>query len=47
MLSDAEHQLEFLNETGETEKTADHVFLEAIIEYRQRGNRDQAIKFLD
>lgn len=28
-------------------KTADHVYLEAIIEYRQRGNKDQAIKLLD
>lgn len=28
-------------------KTADHVFLEAIIEWRKKGNRDQSIKYLD
>jgi hypothetical protein len=28
-------------------KTAEHVYLEAIIEWRKRGNRDQAIKLLD
>jgi hypothetical protein len=28
-------------------KTAEHVYLEAIIEWRKKGNRDQAIKLLD
>jgi len=28
-------------------KTADHTFLEAIIEWRKKGNRDQAIRLLD
>jgi tetratricopeptide repeat protein 21B len=48
LLDDAEQQLEFLNEIGESAaKTADHVYLEAIIEWRKRGNRDQAIRLLD
>ena len=48
MFEDAEQSLEFLNEIGDSMgKTADHVFLEAIIEWKKRGNRDQAIKFLD
>lgn len=41
MLDDAEQQLEFLNEIGDNQaKTADLVFLEAIIEWKKRGNRD-------
>lgn len=28
-------------------KTAEHVYLEAIIEWRKKQNRDQAIKLLD
>lgn len=48
MLDDAEQQLEFLNEIGDSMgKTAEHVFLEAIIEWRKKQNRDQAIKLLD
>ena len=48
MIDDAEQQLEFLNEIGESSaKTAEHVYLEAIIEWRRKGNRDQAIKLLD
>jgi tetratricopeptide repeat protein 21B len=48
MIDDAEQQLEFLNEIGESAaKTAEHVYLEAIIEWRRKGNRDQAIKLLD
>lgn len=49
MLEDAEQQLEFLNEIGDSlgAKTAEHVYLEAILEWRKKGNRDQAIKFLD
>lgn len=48
MLEDAEQQLEFLNEIGDSMgKTAEHVYLEAIIEYRKKGNREQAIKLLD
>ncbi len=48
MLDDAEQQLEFLNEIGDSMgKTAEHVYLEAIIEWRKRGNRDAAIKLLD
>ncbi len=48
MLEDAEQQLEFLNEIGDSMgKTAEHVYLEAVIEYRKKGNRDQAIKLLD
>ena len=48
MLDDAEQQLEFLNEIGDSMgKTADHTYLEAIVEWRKKGNRDQAIKLLD
>jgi tetratricopeptide repeat protein 21B len=48
MLEDAEQQLEFLNEIGETTtKTAEHVFLEAIIEWRRKGNRENSIRLLD
>jgi hypothetical protein len=33
--------LEFLNEIGESvEKTAEHVYLEAIIEWKKKGNRE-------
>jgi len=28
-------------------KTAEHVFLEAIIEWRKKGNKDQSIRLLD
>lgn len=48
MVEDAEQQMEFLNEIGDsTVKSADHVFLEAIIEWRRKGNRDNAIRLLD
>lgn len=48
MLDDAEQQLEFLNEIGDSMgKTSDHVYLEAIIEWRKKGNRDASIKLLD
>jgi len=28
-------------------KTADHVFLEAIVEWRKKGNREGSIRLLD
>lgn len=41
LLDDAEQQLEFLNEISDSMgKTADLTFLEAIIEWRKKGNRD-------
>jgi hypothetical protein len=47
-LEEAEAQLDFLNEVGDSlGKTPDHAFLEGIIEWKKRGNRDQAIKHLD
>lgn len=48
MLEDAEQQLEFLNEIGESNgKNAEHVFLEAIVEWRRKGNRENSIRLLD
>jgi|LauGreDrversion4_2_1035121.scaffolds.fasta_scaffold182510_2 tetratricopeptide repeat protein 21B len=52
-LDDAEQQLEFINEineannSGSSSKNADLVYLEALIEWRKRGNADSAIKLLD
>ena len=54
-MDDAEQQLEFINEIAEANnagsqasaKTADLVYLEALIEWRKRGNAEQAIKLLD
>lgn len=52
-LDDAEQQLEFINEIneanngGSAQKNADLVYLEALIEWRKRGNAEQAIKLLD
>lgn len=52
-LDDAEQQLEFINEIneantgGQGQKLPELVFLEALIEWRKRGNAEQAIKILD
>jgi tetratricopeptide (TPR) repeat protein len=47
-LEDAEQQLEFLIEISENQqKTADHAYLEAIIQWRHKHNKEQAIKLLD
>lgn len=47
-IDDAEQQLEFLNEIGVSfGKTAQHVFLEAMIEWRKNKNRENACKLLD
>lgn len=53
-LDDAEQQLEFINEINEANsgggqgaKMAELVFIEAMIEWRKRGNAEQAIKLLD
>lgn len=47
-LDDAEQQLEFLLEISESEqKTADQVYLEAIIAWRQKNQKEKAIKLLD
>mmetsp|Transcript_16607 Transcript_16607/g.28282 ORF Transcript_16607/g.28282 Transcript_16607/m.28282 type:complete len:281 (+) Transcript_16607:552-1394(+) len=47
-LEDAEQQLEFLMEISDNnQKTSDHAFLEAIICWRQKQNKQQAIKLLD
>jgi len=47
-LEDAEQQLEFLMEISENnQKTADHAYLESIICWRHKKNREQAIKLLD
>jgi tetratricopeptide repeat protein 21B len=48
MLEDAEQQLEFLMEISDNAgKTADHAYLESIIEFRKKGNKDGALKLLD
>jgi hypothetical protein len=48
MVDDAQHQLEFLAEIGESQgKSAEHCFLEALVEWRKKGNKTEAIKFLD
>lgn len=50
MIDDATHQLEFLEELNNQQglsKTAEHAFLEAMIEWRKKGNKTEAIKFLD
>lgn len=40
--------MEFLNEIGESGgKSAEHVFLEAIVEWRRKGNRENSIRLLD
>lgn len=47
---DAAQQLEFLAEMAESEnmsKTSQHHFLEALIEWRLSGNKNEAIKLLD
>ena len=52
-LDDAEQQLEFINEIneantgGQGQKMSELVFIEALIEWRKRGNAEQAIKLLD
>ena len=48
MVDDAVHQLEFLAEISESQgKTAEHCFLEALVEWRKKGFKTEAIKFLD
>lgn len=48
MVDDAQHQLEFLAEISESQgKTAEHCFLEALVEWRKKGNKTEAIKQLD
>lgn len=50
MVEDAQHQLEFLEElVGDAEggKTADHCFMEALVEWRIKGNKTEAIRLLD
>ena len=47
-VDDAQHQLEFLAEVSESQgKTAEHYFLEALVEWRKKGNKTEAIKLLD
>jgi len=47
-LEDAGQQLDFLIEISENhEKTSDHAYLEAIICWRHKQNKEQAIKLLD
>lgn len=47
-MEDAGQQLDFLMELSETQtKTADHAYLEAIIQWRHRQNKESAIKLLD
>jgi len=53
MVDDAQGQLEFLSELvgdngdGEHQKTAEHCFLEALVEWRKKGNKTEAIRLLD
>ena len=48
LYDDAQQQLEFLSEISESQgKTAEHAFLEAIIEWRKKGNKNEAIRLLD
>ena len=45
---DATQQLEFLSEVSQNQqKTQEHAFLEAQIEWRMRGNKTEAIRLLD
>ena len=47
-LDDAGQQLEFLMEISDNvQKTSDHAYLEAIITWRQKQNKQEAIKLLD
>lgn len=47
-LDEAEQQLEFINEIiDQSGKTAEQTFLEAMVEWRRRMNRDQAITYLN
>ena len=50
MIDDAASQLEFLEEINNqqgTNKTAEHAYLEAMVEWRKKGNKNEAIKMLD
>ena len=48
MLDDAQAQLEFISEiVDESNKPADHYFLEALVEWRLKGNKTEAIRMLD
>jgi len=45
---EAAQQLEFLSEVSQEQgKGSDHAFLEAMIEWRLRGNKTEAIRLLD
>lgn len=49
-IEDAAQQLEFLTElceNNEQPKTADHCYLEAMIEWRLKGNKVEAVRMLD
>jgi hypothetical protein len=47
-LEDAAGQLEFLTEISESQgKSAEHAYLEAVIEWRKKGNKNEAIRLLD
>ena len=48
MMDDAVQQLEFLAEIGDNQgKYAEHPFLEAMLEWRLKGNKTEAIRMLD
>jgi hypothetical protein len=50
MVDDAASQLEFieeLNNQAGTPKTAEHAYLQAMVEWRRKGNKNEAIKLLD
>lgn len=48
MVDDAAQQLEFIAEVSEQQgRTADMAFLDALIEWRKRGNKVEAIRMLD
>ena len=47
-MEEASQQLEFLMEISDNvQKTSDHAYLEAIIQWRQKQNKAEAIKLLD
>jgi tetratricopeptide (TPR) repeat protein len=49
MIDDAQQQLEFVTEIGQSQvpKSAEHAYLEAVIEWRKKGNKSEAIRMLD
>lgn len=48
-IDEAAQQLEFVTEIGQSQgpKGAEHAFLEAMIEWRRKGNKTEAIRLLD